>query len=98
MSRTLKWSDIVQRAGGATHIAAMSSCTPHEITNHAVWKWGLVPVPTRHWPLIIELTGLKPEDLYRANLLAEERRRTIPAKPAAKQGKAPGSAKTKRAA
>jgi hypothetical protein len=59
-------SEIIKDSGSARGISEASN---GEITKDAVWKWSTIGVPDRHWPLLIQLSGATPEELYEANLV-----------------------------
>jgi hypothetical protein len=60
-------SEIIKDSGSARGISEASN---GEITKDAVWKWPTIGVPDRHWPLLIQLSGATPDELYEANRLA----------------------------
>jgi hypothetical protein len=71
--RANQWSpnmtieEIIKAAGGAKAIADASAGT---IKRDAVYKWAAIGIPDRHWPILILLAGVTPQQLFDANLLA----------------------------
>lgn len=59
--------EIIDAAGGAKAITAASGGT---FKVDAVYKWPSIGVPDRHWPLLIQLAGATPDELFEANRLA----------------------------
>jgi hypothetical protein len=60
-------SEIIKNAGGAAAIAAASA---EKFKVDAVYKWPENGIPDRHWPLLIEMAGSSPEELFAANVAA----------------------------
>lgn len=70
---------IIKRAGGADAIADRSE---GKLSRWAVYKWQAKGIPDPHWPLLIEMAGVKAEDLLSANV----RLRRASASPAPQSG------------
>lgn len=62
-------AEIIKDAGGprAIHEASNGS-----VKKDAVYKWQHIGVPDRHWPILIELAGATPEELFEANRMARD--------------------------
>ena len=60
-------SEIIKAAGGARAIHEASGGT---FKTDAVYKWSEIGIPDRHWPLLIELAGATPDELFEANRAA----------------------------
>lgn len=67
--------EIIKQAGGAKAIADASDGS---IKRDAVYKWPAIGIPDRHWPILISLAEVTPQQLFDANLAARE-----PARPEA---------------
>ena len=59
-------SQIIDDAGGPQRIKEAAS----KLTADAVRKWRSFGVPDRHWPILIDLAGATPAELYEANRIA----------------------------
>jgi hypothetical protein len=68
--RTIK--DIIRDAGGARAVKEAANQRGCELTIWAPYKWQTEGVPDRHWPVLVDLAGATPEELYRANLALRE--------------------------
>jgi hypothetical protein len=66
--RQLTVQNIVARCGGAAFLATQVS-----LSAWAVYKWYRDGIPNRHWPTIIELSGVSAAELYHADRLAKTR-------------------------
>lgn len=62
-------SEIIKAAGGAR---AIEVATEGKIKSDAVYKWPGIGVPDRHWPVLIEMAGATPDELFEANRAARE--------------------------
>ncbi|WP_415279280.1 carph-isopro domain-containing protein [Brucella sp. BZ] len=60
-------TQIIELAGGAAVIADASK---GRIKKDAVYKWPNIGIPDRHWPIIIKLAEVSPDDLFFANCKA----------------------------
>lgn len=60
-------TEIIKAAGGPRGV---SDASDGAVKKDAVYKWPGIGVPDRHWPLLIELAGATPDELYQANLAA----------------------------
>ena len=58
-------SQIIQDAGGPRKIEEASA---GKLTADAVRKWRRFGIPDRHWPILIELAGATPDELFAANV------------------------------
>lgn len=59
--------EIIKEAGGPKAIAEHSDGA---IKADAVYKWPAIGIPDRHWPTIIKLAGVTPQQLFEANIVA----------------------------
>jgi len=57
-------SDVIARCGGAKAIAERAASG---LTIWAVYRWQRFGIPDRHWPLLVEMGGLTPDELFAAN-------------------------------
>lgn len=62
-------TEIIELAGGAAVIAGASR---GRIKKDAVYKWPNIGIPDRHWPIIIRLADVSPDELYFANCKARK--------------------------
>ena len=62
-------SEIIKAAGGARSI---EKATNGEIKKDAIYKWASNGVVDRHWPILIELAGASPDELFAANRLVRD--------------------------
>ncbi len=76
MSHVVTIPDVIRSAGGPAAIIKASEAAGTPITRDAVYKWRQTGIPDRHWPVLIGLTDLHPDDLYAANCAV----RNIPAR------------------
>lgn len=60
-------SEIIKAAGGARGI---SEATEGAVKVDAIYKWQTIGVPDRHWPILIQLGGSSPDELFEANRIA----------------------------
>ncbi len=67
-------TQIIELAGGPAVIADASK---GRIKKDAVYKWPNIGIPDRHWPVIIKLAEVSPDELFFANCKA---RKVSPAK------------------
>lgn len=67
MDTNLTITQIIKQAGGA---AAIADASGGAIKKDAVYKWPSIGIPDRHWPILIERTGITAQHLYAANLAA----------------------------
>lgn len=67
MSHAVTITDVIRSAGGPAAIIKASEAAGTAITRDAVYKWRQTGIPDRHWPVLIGLTNLHPDDLYAAN-------------------------------
>ena len=69
--------EIVKDAGGARKIHEASGPLDDKgkrpLTFDAVYKWPLIGIPDRHWPLVMSLTDTSPEELHAANCAARSK-------------------------
>jgi hypothetical protein len=68
--------DIVHAAGGARAVAAeitKRSGKGKPFTSWAVYRWNKHGVPDEHWPVLIEMAGTTPDELFKANEEAREK-------------------------
>jgi hypothetical protein len=56
--------EIIKAAGGPKQIAENSDGS---INRDAVYKWPSIGIPDRHWPVLIKLAGVTPQQLFDAN-------------------------------
>ncbi|GLQ36718.1 hypothetical protein GCM10007908_03380 [Rhizobium albus] len=56
-------SEIIAAAGGPAVIAGKAD----KLSTDAVYKWAKIGIPDRHWPILIELAGASPSELFEAN-------------------------------
>ena len=63
--RTL--AEIIKAAGGPVAIADASNGL---ISKDAVYKWPTIGIPDRHWPMLMGLTTVSPDELFSANQVA----------------------------
>lgn len=61
--------EIIKAAGGARAIAEASSGV---LTPDAVYKWPTIGIPDRHWPMLMRLTEVTPDELFAANQAARQ--------------------------
>lgn len=66
MDATPSIKAIIEQAGGPSAVAAAID----QISEAAVYKWPKIGIPDRHWPKLIELSGVTVEQLYAANRAA----------------------------
>ncbi len=59
--------DLISLAGGPKAIAAASLQSRQQVTYYAVQKWSSRGIPDEHWELMMSLTGVSLEEIYRAN-------------------------------
>ena len=59
-------NDLIDKAGGPKAIA-QASRRPRKLSVFAVQKWRKRGIPDGHWDLIMSLTGVPLEVVYRAN-------------------------------
>lgn len=68
--------DVIERAGFDSAIVRAAHARGMTMHQDVPRKWRThAYIPERNWALLIELTGLTPNDLYRANRLGEEVKR-----------------------
>lgn len=60
-------AQIIKDAGGAGAIAEASNGT---VKKDAVYKWPVIGIQDRHWPLLMSLTQVTADELLAANLAA----------------------------
>ena len=61
--------EIIKAAGGARQISAASNGA---LTPDAVYKWPVIGIPDRHWPMLMRLTKVSVDELFAANLAARQ--------------------------
>ena len=59
--------EIIKRAGGPPAIERESGGS---VTAEAAYKWPKIGIPDRHWSLIMRLTAVTADQLFRANQAA----------------------------
>jgi len=76
MKRTIQ--DIITACGGARAISEASQGTLKPIKTDAVYKWRLLGIHHDHWEMLIDLGGLKIEEIYEANRELDRKKRQRP--------------------
>lgn len=69
MTKPKSIPDIIQQAGGPDRIIQRAE----KLSRWALYKWVDNGIPERHWPLIIELSGLSADELLAANVAVRAR-------------------------
>lgn len=73
MTKKLSVADIVELAGGRRAVSTASRKTPHEVTYQAVLYWESHGIHPRHWPLLMQLTGLTVDEIFSASELTKKK-------------------------
>lgn len=55
----------------------MACASNGSLTPDAVYKWPAIGVPDRHWPILMSLTQVTADDLFRANQMARGFREAV---------------------
>lgn len=71
-------SDIIRRGGGPDQIAQKAIENGVKLTADAVKKWRKNGIPEKHWPILMDLSGIDVKRLFAANNELRKGRACVP--------------------